>query len=80
VLTIDSSSEGKAVTLKILSETYWSARAVSTKILYGNYHKTYTNLEELSKARQVIQNKVTYLLKRIKMLDMLMTMFWHNIL
>ena len=72
------------ITIKSLSGTRWSARAISTKVLHSNCNHILETLESIildKDEKRQTQNEATALLKKMKTLDVaFMTELWHRIM
>ena len=80
---VGGAGKDRKVTIKSLSGTRWSARAISTKVLHSNYNhilETESIILDKDEKRQT-QNEATALLKKMKTLDIaFMTELWHRIM
>lgn len=79
-----TSADERQVYLKSLSGTRWSARAVSSKVVFENYNKIYQSLLKITEnqeEKKSTQDEAMALLKTMKSLDMaFMITFWYDIL
>lgn len=78
------SLDGRTVALKSLSETRWSSRAHSTKVLCENYDTILNRLKYLSENLEVkndARNEAKNIIKKMTSLDIaFMTVLWNRIL
>ncbi|XP_022160836.1 zinc finger MYM-type protein 1-like [Myzus persicae] len=78
------SIDGRTVALKSLSETRWSARAHSTKVLCENYDTILSRLKYLSENMEVnkdTRNEAQNIIKKMTSLDIaFMTVLWNRVL
>ncbi|KAF0708295.1 zinc finger MYM-type protein 1-like [Aphis craccivora] len=78
------SIDGRTVALKSLSETRWSARAHSTKVLCENYDTILSRLKYLSENMEInkdARNEAQNIIKKMTSLDIaFMTVLWNRVL
>lgn len=78
------SSDGRTVALKSLSETRWSARSHSTKVICDNYGTIFNRLRHLSEnvdIKKDARNEAQNIITKMTSLDIaFMTILWNKIL